>query len=92
MRAFLCEVDPVGLRRFLPEEVVSGGAPGLWQQTRLSRPTMVVWALLDRDDAEAIRQEVAAEHPGAACGLLLNRAVEIISLGAAVHAAVGDPR
>ena len=40
--------------------------------------------LLDDGDAESIRSEVAAGHHDAACGLLLNRAIELLSIAAAM--------
>jgi hypothetical protein len=39
-----------------------------------------VWALLDDEDAEAIRVDLIAGHHRDACNLLLNRAVELLSL------------
>src|SRR5436189_264428 len=42
----------------------------------------VVWILLDDRDAEALRMEVDAGRHRRACGLLLNWAVELITLGA----------
>ncbi len=81
MRAFVCEVDHAGLREFLPEEAVMRGVP--CPRLRTPHPTTVVWALLTKHDAEAIRMEVVANRPRDACGLLLNRAVELISLAAA---------
>jgi hypothetical protein len=84
MRAFLCEVDHAGLRRLLPEEAVMGDVSTLRTWARSARPMMkVVRALLAEDDAEAIRLEVAADRPGDAGGLLLKRAIELLSLGAA---------
>jgi hypothetical protein len=81
MRTFLCEVDHTGLRRFIPEELIPGDEPGHLARGP-HRPSTAVWALLADDDAESIRAEVAADHPGDACGLLLNRAVELVSFGA----------
>jgi hypothetical protein len=40
--------------------------------------------LLDGGDAECIRSELAAGHHGAACGLLLNRAIELLPIAAAM--------
>ena len=86
MRAFVCEIDQTGLRRLISEEFVPRGVrPWL---ARTSAPMTVIWALLAEDDAEAIRTEVAAARPEHACGLLLNRAVELISLAAAGSPAV----
>ena len=39
-----------------------------------------VWALLDDEDTEAIRVDLTAGHYRDACNLLLNRAVELLSL------------
>lgn len=50
---------------------------------RLPWPTTAVWALLEDEDARAVQDNVRDERHGDACGLLLNRAVELISLGAA---------
>ncbi len=44
----------------------------------------VAWTLLDVGDAESIRSEVAAGHHNAACGLLLNRAIELLPIAAAM--------
>ena len=83
MRAFLCEVDETGLRRFLPEDVLAGDGVSRYARGRFARPTTVAWALLDDGDAESIRSEVAAGHHDAACGLLLNRAIELLSIAGA---------
>jgi hypothetical protein len=83
MRAFVGEIDQDGLRRFVPEELVRDDPRGHSAQTQPARPTTLVWALLDDQDAEAVRAEVHAGRHRDACGLLLNRAVELISLGAA---------
>src|SRR4051794_7406679 len=83
MRAFVCEVDHSGLRRLVPEELVPGDALAWYARARFPRPTTVAWALLADGDAEDLRAEVRAGRHHAACGLLLNRAVELIGLGAA---------
>jgi hypothetical protein len=87
MRAFVGEIDQDGLCRFVPEELARDDARGHPAQARSAGPTGLVWALLDDQDAEAVRAEVHAGRPRAACGLLLNRAVELISLGAAASGA-----
>ena len=51
---------------------------------RFARPKTVAWTLLDDGDAESMRSEVANGHHDAACGLLLNRAIELLSLAAAL--------
>lgn len=81
MRAFLCEVNHAGLRRLLPEEEAPldvRSRPGrVWP----ARPTALVWALLAEPDAEDLRADVEAGRHAEACGLLLNRALELIALG-----------
>ena len=83
MRAFVGEIDQDGLRRFVPEEVVRDDVRKPILGTRFPQPTTLVWTLLDDQDAEAVRAEVRAGRHHDACGLLLNRAVELISLVAA---------
>ena len=84
MRAFLCEVDATGLRRLISEDVLAGDGVRRYTRHRFARPTTVAWTLLDDGDAESIRSAVAAGHHDAACGLLLNRAIELLSLAAAL--------
>jgi hypothetical protein len=84
MRAFLCEVDETGLRRLLSEEVLAGDGVRGYTRDRLARPTTVAWTLREDGGAESIRSAVAAGHHDAACGLLLNQAVELLSLAAAL--------
>ena len=84
MRAFICEVDATGLRRLISEDVLAGEEVRGYIRHRFARPTTVAWTLLDDGDAESIRWEVAAGHPEVACGLLLNRAIELLSLAAAL--------
>ena len=48
------------------------------------RPTTVARTLLDDGDAESIRSAVAAGHHDAACGVLLNRPIELLSIVAAM--------
>ena len=83
MKAFVGEVDHSGLHRLVPEDSVPGDVLGRYARTRPPRPTTLVWALLDDLDANAIRAEVAAGRHDDACGLLLNRAVELLALGSA---------
>lgn len=83
MMAFVCEVDHTGLRRLVPEDLVPGDELLRLARRRASRPTTLVWALLHNRDAETIRSRVAAGGHADARGLLLNQAVELISLGAA---------
>jgi hypothetical protein len=82
MRAYVGEIDQGGLRRFVPEELVRDEPRGHSAPTHSARPTTLVWTLLDDEDAEAVRAAVHAGRHHDACGLLLNRAVELIPLGA----------
>ncbi len=84
MRAFVCAVDETGLRRLLPEDVLAGDGARWYTRQRFARPTTVAWTLLDDRHAESIRSEVAAGHHNAACGLLLNWAVELLPITAAM--------
>jgi hypothetical protein len=84
MRAFICEVDETALRRLLPEDMLAGDGVRGYTRHRFARPTTVAWTLLDDGDADSIRSEVAAGHHDAACGLLLNRAIERLSISAAL--------
>lgn len=76
MRAFFCELDPSGLRRFIPEEFAHEPAPLAPDRG----PVVSLRALLDDDDAEALRADVHAGRGSEACGLLLNRALELTRL------------
>ena len=83
MKAFVGEVDHSGLHRFVPEDSVPGDVLGRYARARPPRPSTLVWALLEDQDANAIRAEVDAGRHADACGLLLNRAVELLALGSA---------
>jgi hypothetical protein len=83
MQAFVAVADHSGLRRLVPEDAVPADVLGRYARGQFPRPTTVVWALLDPGDAEAIRAEVGAGRHHNACGLLLNWAVELLSLAAA---------
>ena len=63
---------------------LAGDGVRRYTRCRFARPTTVAWALLDDGDAESIRSAVATGHHDAACGLLLNRAIELLSLAAAM--------
>ncbi len=89
MRAFVCEVDHAGLRRFLPEDEVPFNLRSHRERAWLARPTSLVWALLAEADAEDLRADVDSGRHAEACGLLLNRALELIALG---DAAPGSAR
>src|SRR3954453_10600287 len=84
MRAFLCEVDATGLRRLLSEDVLAADGVRRSARGRFARPTTVARALLDDGDAESIRSAVAAGRHEAACGLLPNRAIDLLPIAAAL--------
>jgi hypothetical protein len=85
MKAIVGELDSFGLRRLLPVDADPGLLLGTDTAARPARPTTLVWALLDEDAAEDLRADVRAGRHREACGLLLNRAVELISLAAVAH-------
>ena len=80
MRAYSGIVDQRGLRWFLPEEVIPRDLLRHSVVTGMSRSTTAVWAIVADEDAEAIRADLSAGRHGDACNLLLNRAVELLSL------------
>lgn len=84
MRAFVCEIDTQGLRRVLPESIIPVEELSRLARASNRRPTALVWALLDEPDAEALRNEVGSGRTHDACGLLLNRAVELLPIAAAL--------
>src|SRR4051794_12180739 len=83
MKAFLAFADHSGVHRLIPDDALPADVLERYAEGWFPRPTTVAWALLDPGDAEAIRAEVAAGRHRDACGLLLNRAVELLSLAAA---------
>src|SRR3954453_23572356 len=82
MRAFIGTVYRSGLLGILPEDAVPTDVLSLWAREPFPWSTSSVWALLHDQDAEVIRAEVGAGHYQDACALLLNRAVELLSLAA----------
>ena len=83
MRAFVCEFDGHGLRRLVPEDLVPGDELVQYARARSRRSaTTAAWALLAEGDAEDLRAVGHAGRHREACGLFLNRAVELLSLGA----------
>ena len=81
MRAYIGCVDRAGLRRFLAEDAVPRDLLQQLVREWSSAATTVVWAVIAENDAEMIRRELAADRRYAACNLLLNRAVEVLSFG-----------
>src|SRR4051795_7586359 len=84
MKAFVGEVDHGGLRRLVSEDAIPRDELGRLARGPSPRPTTVVWILLDDRDAEAVSTEVIAGRHHHACGLLLNWAVELIPIAAAI--------
>ena len=84
MRAFLCEVDATVSAGAFSEDVLAGDGVRGYVRHRFARPTTVAWTLLEDGDAESIRSAVATGHHDVACGLLLNRAIELLSIAAAM--------
>jgi hypothetical protein len=83
MRAFVCEVDGHGLQRLVPEDLLPGDEPVRYARARFPRPAeTAAWAPLADGDADDLRADVHAGRHREACSLLLNRAVEPVSLGA----------
>jgi hypothetical protein len=80
MKAYVGAVDQEGLRWFFPEDVIPRDP--LLQLVRAwsTRSTTAVWVLVHDEDAEAIRADLGGGNSGPACGLLLNRAIELLPL------------
>jgi hypothetical protein len=77
MRAYFAQVDQSGLRRFLPEDTIPEDfLPQLIREWSLPT-TAAVRAVLEDDDAKAVRGELAAGRQADACGIFLDRAVEV---------------
>lgn len=83
MRTFLCEISSNGLRRLTPEELIPRDEVNRLARDSSRSPNTHFWTLLAEDDAEDLRADIDAGRHAEACGTLLNRAVEILSLGAA---------
>ena len=80
MRAYVGAVDHLGLRWFVPEDVIPRDLLLHFVRSWPTRSTTAVWVLVNDEDAEAIRTDLSAGNPGLACNLLLNRAIELLSL------------
>jgi hypothetical protein len=83
MRAFVCEVDGHGPRRLVPKDLLPGDEPVRYARAQFPRlAATAAWARLADGDADDLRADVHAGRHREACLLLLNRAVELVSLGA----------
>ena len=74
---------PLGLRRLLPEDFIQGTCYVARPTTSYQCPTAPFWTMLADDDADDLRADIGAGRHAEACGLLLNRALELITPGAA---------
>jgi hypothetical protein len=77
MKAYVAQLAQTELRQFvsedaLPEDVMAD----LIREWSLPERT-AVWAVLDDDAAQVVREELAAGRHREACGILLDRAVEV---------------
>jgi hypothetical protein len=84
MRAFVCGIDHHGLRRLLPEELLPAEVLRRLACGSSGRTPAFVRVLVEDPDAEDLRTQVRAGCHGDAFGLLIDRAVEVLPLGAAV--------
>src|SRR5689334_8190181 len=80
MKAYVGTVDQIGLRWFLAEDVIPKDLLRHYPHEWTTLSSTVVWALMADEDAEAIRADLSARQHRDACNLLLNRAVELLSL------------
>ncbi|MFO0888255.1 MAG: hypothetical protein U0790_03805 [Isosphaeraceae bacterium] len=93
MRAFVCEIDHHGLRRFLPEHLLPSEELAGLARVPFRRSSAILWALLEEPDAEAVLVEMGAGRRRDACELLLALAVELLPIAAALPgASSGDGR
>src|SRR4051812_47376755 len=77
MRAYVAQVTQSELRRFVPEDALPGDILRHLIAEWTSPVTAAIRAVLGEEDAEAVREELAADRHREACGVLLDRAVEV---------------
>ena len=77
MRAYLAQVAHSALRRFVPEDLIPEDLRRQLDREWISPVTFVLEVVLDDEDAEAVREGLAAGCHGEACGVLIDRAVEV---------------
>jgi hypothetical protein len=77
MRAFICEVDQHGLRRLLPEDVLSFEELGHLARHPTLRPIAVIRALLEESDAEDLAEFCPAEVGPAKVDIVEDRPTEV---------------
>jgi hypothetical protein len=77
MRAYVAQLAESELRQFLPEDALPEDV--MSQLIReWSLPAMTtVWAVLGDEEAEAVRDQIRAGRGRDACGVVLDRIVEV---------------
>ncbi len=77
MKAYVAQVSQSELRQFVSEDALPDDA--LADLIRAwSLPAMAaVWAVLGDEDAEVVREALAAGRRRDACGILLDRAIDV---------------
>ncbi len=77
MKAYVALLAQAELRQFMSEDALPTDIlADLLREWSLPE-TATVWAVLGDEDAEAVREELAAGRQRDACGILLDRAVEV---------------
>jgi len=79
MKAYIAQLAHAGteLHHFVSEDALPNDVlSDLIREWSLPERT-AVWAVLDDEDAQAVREELAAGRQRDACGVLLDRAVEV---------------
>ena len=77
MKAYVAQLADSELRQFVPEDALPKDVlSDLIREWSLPERT-AVWAVLDDEGADAVREELAAGRQRDACGMLLDRAVEV---------------
>src|SRR5947209_18558692 len=77
MRAYVAQVAQSELRRFVPEDLIPEDLLPQLIREWSSPATIVLWVVLHDEDAEAVREELAAGRHCDAYGVLLDRGVDV---------------
>jgi hypothetical protein len=80
MKAYVGQVGHDGLRRFVAEDILPADVLQELIRGWTSTTATVVQAVVDQDAIEEIWRELMSSRPDAACGVLLNRAIELVPL------------
>src|SRR3954462_9085440 len=78
MRAYVGLIGHSGLQRFLAQDAVPSALLQELVREWTSPAATAIGTVVDEEDAEAIRRELAADRHDVACNLLLNRAFELV--------------